>query len=169
MRKLWGARVGLTLIELLIVLSILGVLAAIVLGNVTGMSSQGKDTSFEEDENNMQKASDTYYSQYKNFYPTRNLSGSSTITNSAYIDFFRLLSIGKLLTAPQSAGSWNNVSSAAGFGSATPCSAAANGEVQSINSCSPGLGSYSWWVDNTGKVHSQNTAGQTDTFNGRYP
>ncbi len=174
MRKLWRARAGLTLIELLIVLSILGVLAAIVLGNVTGMSSSGKESSFQEDQNSMQKASDSYYSQYKNSYPTRNLLAASAtaVTSTAYIDFFRLLSQGKLLAAPQSAGPGNNVNKTVGFGDSpfSGCGATALPALTiPSGSCTAGLGSYIWWVDNAGVVHSQNTAGVTDAYNGRYP
>ncbi len=170
MRNLWRDRAGLTLVELLIVLSILGVLVAIVLGNVTGMSSQGKEQSFLEDQNGMQKASDAYYSQYKNSYPTRNLAGTVAVANTSYIDFARLTQAGKMLNAPQSAGAFNNIG-ATSFGDSpfTGCSTAAIGTITVVGGCTPGLGSYHWWVDNAGEVHSQNTAAQTDTFNGRYP
>lgn len=172
--RLRRAAGGLTLIELLIVLSIMGVLASIVMHNVTGMASQGKDRAYLEDRNNMQKAVDTYYANYQSSYPTRNTLPGPTgniPTNTAYIDFFRLLSIGKLLTFPESAGPWNNVSEAGGFGDSPfiGCVTSGNGSVTLSGSCVPGAGSYSWWVDGFGRAKSQNTQGQTNTFNGRYP
>lgn len=158
--------------ELLIVLSIMGVLASIALQNVTGMASQGKDRAFIEDRGNMQKAADTYYTEYGKFYPTRNtLAGPTTVTISAYIDFFRLLTIGKLLTPPESAGPWNNVSEDGGFGDSpfTGCSTNGNGSIATTVTRTAGSGSHSWWIDAFGRARSQNTEGQTNRCNGRYP
>lgn len=154
-RGLFRREDGLTLVELLVVMSILGVLAAIVVGNVTGMTTEGRDQSVVADTDAIQKAVDSYYGD-SNKYPLRAdpfLKGAEQVAGTwggtdYYINFYYVTEVKRLL-------------------SAVPKSAGPDNVVKLDNT--KGTGSYDWWVDYLGKVHYQNTENVTDTFNGKYP
>lgn len=57
---------GFTLIELIIVLAVLGVLAAIVVPNVAGYLEQGKDRAFKADQKILQAAVDAWRTDFQN-------------------------------------------------------------------------------------------------------
>lgn len=150
LRRVAGGQQGITLVELLIVLSILGVLSSIVAANVTGGTTKGRDKAWVADNDGIQAAVENYYS-IMNAYPTIGGGlGYITVTNNAYIDFYYLHRGQQLRKPPASAGPANFVS------------------VWTAGT-TPGSGSYNWWVEVGGKLHSQNTDGQKDVFNGLYP
>jgi prepilin-type N-terminal cleavage/methylation domain-containing protein len=66
---------GFTLIELLIVIAILGVLAAVVIPNVVGLMGRGGEQSYETDEENIQLATSTFYSDTHAGFNQANTSG----------------------------------------------------------------------------------------------
>jgi prepilin-type N-terminal cleavage/methylation domain-containing protein len=88
---------GFTLVELLIVISILGVLVAIVVPNVGGLLGAGKQASYNADQATIQTAVDAYYlTRNPNMYPT-NLGGAGNISFTILVDRAALLK-----TVPQS-------------------------------------------------------------------
>ena len=90
---------GFTLVELLIVISILGVLMAIVVPNVGGLLGAGKEASFSADRATIQTAVDAYYlTRNPNVYPTTGGAGGA-------VNFTYLVTNSNLLrSVPQSAG-----------------------------------------------------------------
>jgi prepilin-type N-terminal cleavage/methylation domain-containing protein len=85
---------GFTLVELLIVISILGVLVAIVVPNVGGLLGAGKQASFNADQATIQTAVDAYYlTRNPNVYPTDanngkgpgNINFTYLVTNAALL------------------------------------------------------------------------------------
>lgn len=127
---------GFTLIEILIVLAVLGILAAVVVPNLTGFLGRGKDRSYEADQRVVQTAVDAYYTDKLTRpgspkYPTGNGTSGSAGTNT-YINMTHLVDGNYLKNVPQSSSS-NNPGAGA----------------------SPG--SYSWYIDANGLVQSSPT------------
>ncbi len=88
---------GFTLIEIIIVLAVLGVLAAVVIPNVTGYLGRAKDRAWSADQSILQAAVDSYRTDISkrsgNQWPT--LGGktgvpASASDNSSYIDIAAL-------------------------------------------------------------------------------
>jgi general secretion pathway protein G len=70
---------GFTLIELLVVIAVLAVLAGIVIFNVSGVANRGASSSCATDVKSVQTASDSYYNDNAQTYPT---GGSATVVNA---------------------------------------------------------------------------------------
>ena len=70
---------GFTLIEILIVLALMAVLAAIVIPNVQGFLGRGKDDSYKVDKKTLQAAVDGYYTKNSAFPSTGFRNASWTI------------------------------------------------------------------------------------------
>jgi len=67
--RLQGAEEGFTLVELLIVIVILGVLSAVVVFSVVGVSNKSTTSACKSDAKSVETASETYYSQNNAFAP----------------------------------------------------------------------------------------------------
>jgi prepilin-type N-terminal cleavage/methylation domain-containing protein len=94
---------GFTLVELLIVISILGVLVSIVVPNVGGLLGAGKQVAYDADEATIQTAVDAYYlTRNPSLYPTDGNAGKGP----GNINFTYLVTNAALLkSVPQSASS----------------------------------------------------------------
>ena len=96
--RLQGAEEGFTLVELLIVIVILGVLSAVVVFSVVGVSNKSTTSACKSDAKSVETASETYYSQNSAYAPnvtalvTANLlrqapPTTNTATNGYYIQY----------------------------------------------------------------------------------
>jgi prepilin-type N-terminal cleavage/methylation domain-containing protein len=75
-RRRHSGQGGFTLIELLVVIAVLAVLAGIVIFNVTGVANRGASSACSTDLKSVQTASDAYYADNANKYPSA--GGTST-------------------------------------------------------------------------------------------
>ena len=125
---------GFTLVEVLIVLAILSVLAAVVVPNVSGFLGRGKREAYNADQKTLQLASQTYLLDNSN-QPTYCQCGREDPTNGtptnfaddSYIDASLLVDGNYIDDIPQSA---------------------------TVRNDADASGSYGWYVDSKGKVRS---------------
>ena len=118
---------GFTLIEILIVLALMAVLAAIVIPNVQGFLGRGKDDSYKVDKKTLQAAVDGYYTKNSAYPTTAGATGLPTGGNNSYVVTATLVTDKYLNDTPSSANTYNNAS---------------------------GTGTYGWYVDSSGRVQS---------------
>jgi len=129
MKSITRGQKGFTLIEILIVLALMAVLAAIVIPNVQGFLGRGKDDSYKVDKKTLQAAVDGYYTK-NNAFPTflgGTTGGVPTGGSNTYIDTDGLATAKFLNDTPSSSNSYNEAS---------------------------GAGTYGWYVDSSGRVQS---------------
>ena len=144
-----GSR-GFTLIEIIIVLAVIGVLAAIAIPNVTGFLSQGKHSAFDADQRILQAAVDGWrtdiYNRPGNQWPTvGGWKGPLTDTGVDGVDIgtdSTVIKISLLSTGGQLKGTDVVRSFAYSTGTGT---GATNSPI----------GSYVWYVDNSGRVQAR--------------
>ncbi|MCL4378654.1 MAG: type II secretion system GspH family protein, partial [Actinobacteria bacterium] len=72
-----GMKKGLTLVELLIVISVLAIMLAFVAGNLTTSLKRGRDAKRKGDLHAIQNALEQYYATCGNVYPTLAAAGAS--------------------------------------------------------------------------------------------
>ena len=117
---------GFTLIEILIVLALMAVLAAIVIPNVQGFLGRGKDDSYKVDKKTLQAAVDGYYTKNSAYPTTAGATGTPTgAGNNSYIVASTLITDKYLNDTPASSNTYNG-----------------------------GTGTYGWYVDGSGRVQS---------------
>jgi len=78
---------GFTLIELMIVIAIIGILAAIAIPQFSSYRTKAYNAAAESDIRNAALAEESYYTEYQNYADTLDLlkSGNSGFTNSANV------------------------------------------------------------------------------------
>lgn len=79
-----------TLVELLIVMSIIGILAAIGLGSFTTAQMRGRDAERKSDLKQISHALELYYSDYGKYPPTTSIVWGSEFTDSKTV-YFKIL------------------------------------------------------------------------------
>ncbi|MBI2848989.1 MAG: type II secretion system protein [Chloroflexi bacterium] len=179
---------GLTLIELLIVVAILGVLASIIIPNVTGVAGTSKEISFNEDEDTIQKAVDSYYAATADLFddasrdrlPVRAASGGKLgrglpdashfpsvfhdhfSGTDPYINFGYLVETVVLVDTVT--GRTREFQAQL---SRVPRSAGPQNILNRAGT-KAGTGHYNWYIDKYGQVHAFSEDGLYD-FDGKYP
>ncbi|MBI4281923.1 MAG: type II secretion system protein [Chloroflexi bacterium] len=93
MKKLMKGQKGFTLIELVVVIAILGVLAAVSVPLVVGYLSQAKERAYDNDVKQVQNAVDSYYSSPDNTkwlgkrqYPIKGMDKTSSTPSELFTD-----------------------------------------------------------------------------------
>ncbi len=144
MNKLLKGEKGFTLIEILIAISLLAILAAIIVPNLTGLIGRGQSEAYKTDKKTLQAAVSAYYTDPDNRassggqlirqWPTGSGSnsdspGASYGSNSSYISMTKLIDQSLITDFPPSAAPTQNGSSAF-------------------------TGNYGWYVDSKGRVQS---------------
>lgn len=168
---------GFTLIELIIVLAVLGVLAAIVVPNVSGFLEQGKQRAFDSDEKILQASVDAWRTDFANragnSWPTVGGvtgtpsigSGGSGVFGSGTGGINSIINIASLNTGNFIRGT--DAVKSFRYGTVTGAAGATNSPI----------GSYYWFVNSTGEVtgwydaNSNNAvdSGETGYQTGMYP
>ena len=75
---------GFTIVELLIVIVVIGILAALVITTYNGIQQKGRDTERETDLKALQGQLEAYYAQ-KGAYPAEDQLGATSATNLTFI------------------------------------------------------------------------------------
>ena len=141
---------GFTLIEIIIVLAVIGMLAAIAVPNVTGFLSSGKHTAFDADQRILQAAVDGWrtdiYQRAGNQWPTVGGGKGPLVDAPANgVDIgtdSTVIKVGLLSTGGQLKGTDAVKSFAYSTGTGT---GATNSPI----------GSYVWYVDSSGRVQAR--------------
>jgi general secretion pathway protein G len=84
MRKLLTRESGFTLLELLIVIVIIGILAVLIIPNLTSGPQRARDAQRKSDLRNMKTALETYFND-SNAYPSGNYAGLPAVLQPNYI------------------------------------------------------------------------------------
>ncbi len=140
---------GFTLIEIMIVLSVLAILAAVIVPNVAGYLGRSKERAWDADRNILQASVDSYRTDIKkrtgNPWPTSDNKtiGKPTVTDGTATPSAAngVIDIGQLATENYLKGADAVKSAKTGTGFHTTAT----------NSPS---GSYLWYIDSNGVVHS---------------
>lgn len=149
MNRLLRRQQGVTLIELLITLSVLGVLAAIVVPSLSGFSDRGKSRAYDSDRNTLQVAVDGWRTDVtlRDTRPWPILVGSTSCLGAVN------LADGSLTTP--GCDPYLDIAALATEDyikdSASVRSAKTNVNTTATNTPS---GQYGWFLDNTGNVNS---------------
>ncbi|MDO8530890.1 MAG: prepilin-type N-terminal cleavage/methylation domain-containing protein [Dehalococcoidia bacterium] len=125
-----SSQAGVTLVEVLMVLALLAVLSAMVIPNIQGFLSVGREKAHTLDRNTLQIAVDGYYRKNRAYPTTAGATGAPTSGNNSYVDTDALLAANLLNEAPASVSTYNK---------------------------STATGTYGWYVDANGRVQAAPT------------
>ncbi len=110
-------KTGFTLLELLIVIAVIGILAAVIVASLSSAKSKGNDAAVRQNLGSLRSQSEIYYSSYKNF-GTNTVLGDCTTTST-------------IMASTTAVGSFKNIipdlRKNAGGAANTLCSVAAGG------------------------------------------
>ncbi|MDO8689411.1 MAG: prepilin-type N-terminal cleavage/methylation domain-containing protein [Dehalococcoidia bacterium] len=85
MKKNIGSQRGFTLIEIMVVLAVIGIMAAVVVPNVTGFVGRGKSSTWTADQKALQTAVDGYWSDSKHQATYPLIASTNTISITALV------------------------------------------------------------------------------------
>ncbi len=149
---------GFTLIELMVVISIIGVLSAIVLASMTAARNKGANAAVKADLNGVIKQAEIYFYAHSNAYGTAAPSNTDCGVAANQVGVFADTNISAALVAAKSAEG----------GTALYCTMPATGTAYAV--AVPLKGGGYWCVDSTGIARSATAGGTAYTgTNGASP
>ncbi len=161
--KLLKKQGGVTIIEMLIVVAVIGILAAIAVPNLTGFLGTSKDQSWTSDKGSLQSAVDGYRSANSNLIPIKTVTGDTVTTASSSIASCLASGATAMRTSVPKNNCAIDISAlvTGGFlSSATSVSSASDDNVTG------GTGSYTWVILANGEVTGFNKTANTAGFTG---
>lgn len=165
--KLLKKQGGVTIIEMLIVVAVIGILAAIAVPNLTGFLGTSKDQSWTSDKGSLQSAVDGYRSANSNLIPIKTEVGDTVTTASSSISSCLAASATVMRTSVPKNNCAIDIAAlvTGGFLSSATAVASASADNGSTTS-----GSYTWVILANGEVTGFNKAANTVGFTaGVYP
>ncbi len=165
--KLLKKQGGVTIIEMLIVVAVIGILAAIAVPNLTGFLGTSKDQSWESDKGSLQSAVDGYRSANSNLIPIKTVTGDTVTTASSKINLCTATSATALATSVPKNNCAIDISAlvTGGFLSSVTSVASASTDNEST-----ATGSYTWILMANGEVTGFNKTANTKGLTaGVYP
>lgn len=158
---------GVTIIEIVLVVAVIGILAAIAVPNLTGFLGTSKDQSWTSDKSSLQSAVDRYRSANLKLIPIKVETGDTVTTASSKIS----LCLATSATAMNTTVPKNNCAidvAALVTGGFLP--SATSVKSASSDNVTIGTGSYTWVILGNGEVTGFNRAANTLGFTtGIYP
>ncbi|MDO8689412.1 MAG: type II secretion system protein [Dehalococcoidia bacterium] len=144
LRRLSNDQAGLTAIELAVVVAILAILAALVAGSTSGMSTNARGASKSTDISEVQKAVDNYRGQEPHSYFPIATQASTVVTNTS-------IAFGAYFVTPDTVPLTKTLVS--DFMQRNPKHATDSSLGATDGSCPTSLtNNNTWYIDSTGKV-----------------
>lgn len=165
--KLLKKQGGVTIIEMLIVVAVIGILAAIAVPNLTGFLGTSKDQSWTSDKGSLQSAVDGYRSANSNLLPIKTETGDTVTTASSKINLCLATSATAMNTTVPKNNCAIDITALVTGGFLSSNSSVASASSDNVTG---GSGSYTWVILANGEVTGFNKAANTLGFTtGIYP